>query len=125
MALPSSRLHDRASGPTSRTGSPMCSATCPARPPWPCRISCWAPTTTPRPLCLWRHLSGLSPLGVPAAIVADWRADLPALCPSILAFSERRRRRMRDRSRKGDDLRRVFEMAALSDLDDSEGAIAI
>ena len=79
----------------------------------------------PEAALLWRHLSGLSPLGVPAAIVADWRADLPALCPSILSFSERRRRRMRDRSRRGDDLRRVFEMAALSDLDDSEGAIAI
>jgi hypothetical protein len=32
---------------------------------------------------------------------------------------------MRDRSRRGDDLRRVFEMAALSDLDHSKGAIAI
>jgi hypothetical protein len=74
---------------------------------------------------LWCHVSGLSPLEVPATIVANWRADLPALCPSILAFSERRRRRMRDRSRKGDDLRRIFELAALGDLEDSEGAIAI
>ena len=79
----------------------------------------------PEAALLWRHVSGLSALDVPAHIVADWRADLPFLSPSILAFSERRRRRVRDRSRKGDDLRRVFAMASLSDLDDSECAIAI
>jgi hypothetical protein len=79
----------------------------------------------PEAALLWRHVSGLSALDVPTHIVADWRADLPSLTPSILAFSERRRRRMRDRSRKGDDLRRVFEMASLSELDESECAIAI
>jgi hypothetical protein len=79
----------------------------------------------PESALLWRHVSGLSPSGVPAPIVADWRADLPSLCPSMLAFSERRRRRLRDRSRRGDDLRRVFDMAALSDHEDLEGAIAI
>jgi hypothetical protein len=79
----------------------------------------------PEASLLWRHASGLSPLNVPAMVVADWRADLPSLCPSILAYSERRRRRLRDRSRKGDDLRRVFEMATLSDFEDSESAMAI
>jgi hypothetical protein len=79
----------------------------------------------PEAALLWRHVSGLSALDVPAHIVADWRADLPSLSPSILAFSERRRRRMRDRSRRGDDLRRVFAVASLNDLDDSECVIAI
>jgi hypothetical protein len=79
----------------------------------------------PEAALLWRHVSGLSPIDVPADIVADWRADLPDLCPAVLAFSERRRRRTRDRSRKGDDLRRVFELVAASDPDVSERAIAI
>jgi hypothetical protein len=79
----------------------------------------------PEAALLWRNVSGLSPLDAPATIVADWRADLPSLCPSILAFSERRRRRMRDRSRKGDDLRRVFEMASLSDHDAWAAAIPV
>jgi hypothetical protein len=79
----------------------------------------------PEASLLWRHLSGLSPRDVPADIVADWRADLPDLCPAVLAFSERRRRRTRDRSRKGDDLRRVFALAATSDLDPPGHAIAI
>lgn len=79
----------------------------------------------PEAALLWRHLSGLSPLDVPSDIVADWRADLPDLCPAVLAFSERRRRRTRDRSRKGDDLRRVFELAATSDIGSPDHAIAI
>ena len=79
----------------------------------------------PEAALLWRHLSGLSPLSVPANIVANWRADLPALSPSIVAFSERRRRRVRDRSRRGDDLRRFFEMAVSSDLDVTGDAVAI
>jgi hypothetical protein len=79
----------------------------------------------PEAALLWRHLSGLSPMDVPTEIVADWRADLPDLCPAVLAFSERRRRRTRDRSRKGDDLRRVFELPATSDVDPPEHAIAI
>ena len=79
----------------------------------------------PEASLLWRHLSGVSPGEVPADIVADWRADLPDLCPAVLAFSERRRRRTRDRSRKGDDLRRVFALSATSDLDPPQHAIAI
>jgi hypothetical protein len=63
----------------------------------------------PEAALLWRHLSQKSPKETPADVVADWRADLPALCPTILEFSQRRRRRVRDRSRRGDDLRRVFE----------------
>jgi hypothetical protein len=65
----------------------------------------------PEAALLWRHLSQMSPEETPVDIVADWRAELPALCPTILAFSQRRRRRVRDRSRRGDDLRRVFETA--------------
>ena len=79
----------------------------------------------PEAALLWRHVSGMSPVDVPADIVADWRADLPDLCPAVLAFSDRRRRRTRDRSRRGDNLRRVFELAAASDLDVPERAIAI
>jgi hypothetical protein len=67
----------------------------------------------------------MSPTDVPADIVADWRADLPDLCPAVLAFSERRRRRTRDRSRKGDNLRRFFELTTTNDIDVSERAIAI
>ena len=62
----------------------------------------------PEAALLWRHLSRKSPKETPAAVLADWRADLPALCPTILEFSQRRRRRVRDRSRRGEDLRRVF-----------------
>jgi hypothetical protein len=69
----------------------------------------------PEAALLWRHLSQMSPKDTPADVVADWRADLPALCPSIVGFSQRRRRRMRDRSRRGDDLRRVFESVTTSD----------
>ena len=79
----------------------------------------------PEASLLWRHLSGRSPRDVPAHVVADWRADLPDLCPAVLAFTERRRRRTRDRSRRGDDLRRVFASAAPTDLDPPEQAIAI
>ena len=49
--------------------------------------------------------------------MADWRAELPALSPAVLAFTERRRRRLRDRSRQGDDLRRVFELVATSEVE--------
>lgn len=79
----------------------------------------------PEAALLWRHLSGLSPRDVPADVVADWRADLPDLCPAVLGFSERRRRRTRDRSRKGEDLRRVFASAATSNLDSPDSAIAL
>ena len=79
----------------------------------------------PEAALLWRHVAGRSPVFVPVDIVADWRADLPALSPSIVTLTERRLRRMRDRSRRGDDLRRVFELAATSDLEISERVIAI
>ena len=71
----------------------------------------------PEAALLWRHLSQMSPEEAPADVVADWRADLPALCPTILGFSQRRRRRVRDRSRRGDDLRRIFESATANDAD--------
>ena len=103
----------------------MSSATCRTRRSWPSPGCCWARTTVRRQRCCGATLSGLSPMDVPTDIVADWRADLPDLCPAVLAFSERRRRRTRDRSRKGDDLRRVFELAATSDVDPPERAIAI
>jgi hypothetical protein len=79
----------------------------------------------PEAALLWRHAAGMTPLGVPDQILADWRADLPALSPSIVASTDRRRRRMRDRSRRGEDLRRVFELAAAGDLEICEQAIAI
>ena len=65
----------------------------------------------PEGALLWRHASGMSPAEVPAEIVTDWRAELVAITPAILAFSDRRRRRLRDRSRRGDNLRRVFEQS--------------
>ena len=79
----------------------------------------------PESALLWRHVSKLSPTDVPAEVVADWRADLPALTPAILAFSERRRRRMRDRSRRGENLRRVFDLAASGEAGIPGQAVAI
>ena len=70
----------------------------------------------PEAALLWRHLSGLSPIDVPAESWPTGEPTCPTLTPAVLAFSERRRRRTRDRSRKGDDLRRVFELAATSDV---------
>jgi hypothetical protein len=61
---------------------------------------------------LWRCLHGLPATNVPPEVVASWRAELPALTPEVLTFSERRRRRVRDRCRRGEDLQRTFEMAA-------------
>lgn len=71
----------------------------------------------PQASLLWRQMCGLSATETPEDVVADWRADLPALSPTILAFTERRRRRMRDRCRRGDDLHRTFELAATSEAD--------
>jgi hypothetical protein len=71
----------------------------------------------PEAALLWRHLSQMPPQEAPAEVVADWRAELPALCPTVLGFSQRRRRRVRDRSRRGDDLRRVFEVATKNDAE--------
>ena len=62
-------------------------------------------------------MCGLSAVETPAGVVADWRAELPALTPTIVAFSERRRRRMRDRSRRGDDLRHTFELVVTTGPD--------
>jgi hypothetical protein len=70
----------------------------------------------PEAALLWRHASGMSPAQVPAEIVTDWRAELVALTPAILAFSDRRRRRLRDRSRRGDNLRHVFERSLAGEL---------
>jgi hypothetical protein len=74
---------------------------------------------------LWRLVSGISPLDVPAETLADWRSELPALCPSILAFTDRRRRRLKDRSRNGEDLRQDYEQAANCDVDLLNRAMAI
>jgi hypothetical protein len=71
----------------------------------------------PHSALLWRQMCGLSAAETPDDIAADWRADLPALSPTILAFTDRRRRRMRDRCRRGDDLRRAFELAATTEAD--------
>ena len=71
----------------------------------------------PEASLLWRHMCGLSAAETPAGVVAGWRAELPALTPTIVAFSERRRRRMRDRSRRGDDLRRTFELVVTTGPD--------
>jgi hypothetical protein len=79
----------------------------------------------PESALLWRHVSGISPLDVRPDILADWRSELPALCPSMLDFTERRRRRMRDRSRNGDNLLQIFERAVTSDLDVLDWALAI
>ena len=70
----------------------------------------------PEAALLWRHASGMSPAEVPAEIVTDWRGELVALNPAILASSDRRRRRLRDRSRRGDSLRHVFEQSAHGEL---------
>jgi hypothetical protein len=75
----------------------------------------------PEAALLWRHASALSRSVVPAEIVTDWRAELVALTPAILTFSDRRRRRLRDRSRKGDNLRHIFEQT----LDGEEVSIAL
>jgi hypothetical protein len=79
----------------------------------------------PEASLLWRRLCGLTAAETPAEVVADWRAELPALTPTIVAFSERRRRRMRDRCRRGDDLRRTFELAVVTEPDRSKLAQAI
>ena len=79
----------------------------------------------PEASLLWRRLCGLSAAETPAEVVADWRAELPALTPTIVAFSERRRRRMRDRCRRGDDLRHTFELAVVTEPDRSGLAQAI
>ncbi len=79
----------------------------------------------PEGALLWRHASGMSPAEVPAEIVTDWRGELVALDPAILASSDRRRRRLRDRSRRGDSLRHVFEQSALRELGEEDGSVAI
>jgi hypothetical protein len=79
----------------------------------------------PEAALLWRHASGLLPTEVPAEIVADWRGELPALTPATLEFSDRRRRRLRDRSRRGDDLRHIFEQSFEGDLEPSGIAVAL
>jgi len=78
----------------------------------------------PEGALLWRHASGMSAAEVPAEIVTDWRGELVALNPAILASSDRRRRRLRDRSRRGDSLRHVFEQSAHRELGGEE-AVAI
>ena len=71
----------------------------------------------PEASLLWRHLCGVPTPEAPAEVVADWRAELPALSPAVLALSERRRRRVRDRCRRGDDLHHAFELAATAEPD--------
>ena len=71
----------------------------------------------PEASLLWRHLCGMTATEAPAEVVADWRAELPALSPAVLAFSERRRRRVRDRCRRGDDLHHAFELVATAEPD--------
>jgi len=48
-----------------------------------------------------------------------------ALTPAILAFSDRRRRRLRDRSRRGDNLRHFFEHALDGELAREDASVAI
>jgi hypothetical protein len=79
----------------------------------------------PEAALLRRHAAGLSPTEVPPEIVTDWRGDSGALTPAILDFSERRRRRLRDRSRRGDDLRRIFERAAYGELAREDASVAL
>jgi hypothetical protein len=79
----------------------------------------------PEAALLWRHAAGLSPTEVSPEIVTDWRGELGALTPGILAFSGRRRRRLRDRSRRGDNLRRVFERVADGELVREDKSIAL
>ncbi len=104
-----SRQPGRRGGRTSRTASPKCSGIYPH--PTGVSLSHLLLGTDhhPEAALLWRHASDMSPAEVPAEIVTDWRAELVALTPAILAFSDRRRRRLRDRSRRGDNLRHVFE----------------
>jgi hypothetical protein len=70
-------------------------------------------------------MSGLPPAAILDEIAADWRGDLPALSPTMLAFTDRRRRRMRDRCRRGDDLHLAFELAGATDADRSPAPTAI
>jgi hypothetical protein len=79
----------------------------------------------PEAALLWHHASGMSPAEVPAEIVTDWRAELVALTPAILSFSDRRRRRLRDRSRRGDNLRHFFELALDGELASQDSSVAI
>lgn len=79
----------------------------------------------PEASLLWRHLQGLPAAETPALVVADWRAELPALTPAVLSFSERRRRRLRDRCRRGDDLHRTFEQAITVEVESPSLARAI
>jgi hypothetical protein len=71
----------------------------------------------PEASLLWRCLSALAGSEAPAEVVADWRAELPALSPAVLALSERRRRRFRERCRRGEDLRYAFELAMTIEAD--------
>ena len=57
-------------------------------------------------------------------IVADWRADLPDLCPAFWP-SPNVGAGGRETVPAGDNLRRVFELAATSELGLPEHAIAI
>jgi hypothetical protein len=79
----------------------------------------------PEAALLWRHAAGLSPAEVPAEIVADWRGELPALTQATLAFSDRRRRRLRDRSRRGDNLGHVFEQILDGELAGEELSVPL
>ena len=79
----------------------------------------------PEAALLWRRASGMSPAEVPAVILMDWRGELGALTPATLAFSERRRRRLRDRSRRGDDLSRLFENIADGELTGEDVSVAL
>ena len=79
----------------------------------------------PEAALLWRHASRMSPAEVPAEIVTDWRAELVSLTPAILSFSDRRRRRLRDRSRRGDNLRHFFEHALGGELARQDTSVAI
>jgi hypothetical protein len=79
----------------------------------------------PEAALLWRHASDMSPAEVRAEIVTDWRAELVVLTPAILAFSDRRRRRLRDRSRRGDNLRHVFEQTLDGVLACEDASVAI
>ena len=71
----------------------------------------------PEASLLWRRLRGLPVAEAQAEVVADWRAELPALTPAVLAFSERRRRRVRERCRRGDDLHHTFELATAVEVE--------
>jgi hypothetical protein len=79
----------------------------------------------PEGALLWRHASGMSLSEVPAEIATDWRGELVALNPAILASSDRRRRRLRDRSRRGDSLRHVFEQITHGELGGEDASVAV